>query len=594
MNSQMNPHVQRLKLLKPFLGRLFVGLLFMAFAAAIQLAYPKALSYFIDNISTPRSAHWYRTLALIMFAVITIQAISTTLRYYIFESTGYMVVTKIRRQLYEALINKSIGYYDGHNVGELTNRLSADVEVLHETLTMGLAIALRCFCILVGGVIMLLTISPALSLVLLFFIPASLLLAKWAGKNISSRANDIQRSQAGCGKVAHEHFTNIRLVHAFNQHKTAIAKYLLATENALSVSVASTRLFAAFRGGSSFLVYLALLLTLWLGANLIEKGTLSLGELTGFILYAGMVTASASAISDFWSEWMRTIGATEKIFEIIASVPESSKNKREKKYLKGNIEFKNVIFSYPERAEKAALNAISFSVSAGEKVALVGSSGAGKSTIANLVLGFYLPDKGDVIFDQIHSTGLDNTEIRNNIAIVEQEPSLFSGTIFENIAFAVSERNAELSEVIEVAKLAYAHDFIQSFPEGYNTIVGDRGVQLSGGQKQRIAIARALLRNPKILILDEATSALDSASELQVQQALDKLMDGRTTIVIAHRYSTIVKADRILVLDRGTITQQGAHSELILQQDGLYFYLMENQLSQYQRQQKGSEQKGSE
>jgi ATP-binding cassette, subfamily B, bacterial len=581
MNSGPNPHLQRLMLLRPFIRRLLVGLVFMGFAAAIQLAYPKVLSYFIDNIGTLKSGHAYGPLLMIMLVVMFIQAISTTLRYYIFESTGYMVVTKIRRQLYGALINKKIAYYDGHNVGELTNRLSADVEVLHETLTMGLAVALRCFFILIGGIVMLITISPALSLILVFFIPASLLLTRWVGKNISDQANEIQRSQADCGKVAHEHFTNIRLVHAFNQHRTAITKYFRVTENALAISMAGTRLFAVFRGGSSFMVYLALLFTLWFGAGLIEKGELSIGELTSFILYASMVTDSASAVSDFWGEWMRTIGATEKIFEIIGTLPVNPLASAEKKQLKGNIDFENVVFSYPERAEKKALNAISFKVPAGEKVALVGASGAGKSTIANLILGFYLPDEGRVVFDHAHSTCVDMVGIRNNIAIVEQEPSLFSGTIFENIAFALSERDAELSEVIEAAKLAYAHDFIQSFPNGYDTIVGDRGVQLSGGQKQRIAIARALLRNPRILILDEATSALDSASELQVQQALDQLMTGRTTIIIAHRYSTIVKADRILVLENGRILQQGSHAELILQQDGLYLHLMENQLSQY-------------
>ncbi|MGH8051863.1 MAG: ABC transporter ATP-binding protein [Arenimonas sp.] len=581
MKRDLNPHFQRLKLLQPFIGRLLVGLLFMVLAVVIQLAYPKALSYFIDNVGTRKSDDWYTTLALVMLGVIIVQAVSTTLRYYYFESTGYMVVTKIRRHLYDALINKSIGYYDGINVGELTNRLSADVEVLHETLTMGLAIAVRCLCIFIGGVVMLLLISPVLSLMLAFFVPASLLLGTWAGEKIRIRAKDIQDSQAECGKVAHEHFTNIRLVHAFNQYKTALLKYFVATQNALSISVSSTRLFATVRGGSSFLVYLALLVTLWLGARQINEGTLTIGELTGFILYASMVTDSASAISDFWTEWMRTIGATEKIFKIISTVPTSSEHGYAKKNLQGNLRFDNVVFSYPERPGETALNGISFKVSAGEKVALVGISGAGKSTIANLVLGFYLPDQGNVIFDDIHSTRMDIGEIRNNIAIVEQEPSLFSGSILENIAFAVSERNVGLSEVIEAAKLAYADEFIKNFQDGYNTIVGDRGVQLSGGQKQRIAIARALLRNPKILILDEATSALDSASELQVQKALDQLMQGRTTIIIAHRYSTVVKADRIMVLDAGRIVQQGPHVELIQQQAGLYFHLMENQLSQY-------------
>lgn len=581
------PHLQRLKLLQPFKWRLLAGLVFMALAVVIQLAYPKAVAFFIDSIHIQRSSDWYGKLALLMLVVIIVQAVATTLRYYLFESTGYLVVTKIRRQLYAALINKSIGYYDGQSVGELNNRLTADVEILHETLTMGLAIALRCVCVVVGGVVMLLTISPPLSLMLVFFIPASLLLGKGVGKRIHRQASEIQGAQAACGKVAHEHFTNIRLVHAFNQQKTALKKYFSATENALSISVASTWLRAVLRGALSVLVYLALLMTLWLGARLISQGEITIGELTGFILYASMVTDSASALSEFWGEWMRAIGATEKIFEIIGHRQEGDGHASsshaisacQKPQLQGNITFDKVIFSYPERLEKTALNSVSFKILSGEKVALVGASGAGKSTIASLVLGFYLPDQGEVVFDDKHSTCGDMIEIRKHIAIVEQEPSLFSGTVFENIAFAVSERNVSLDEVMEVAKLAFAHDFIQNFPGGYNAVVGDRGVQLSGGQKQRIAIARALLRNPKILILDEATSALDSASEGQVQQALDQLMVGRTTVIIAHRCSTIVKADRVLVLAHGSISQQGTHEELIKQQDGLYFALMGSQLS---------------
>ncbi|MEW6731009.1 MAG: ABC transporter transmembrane domain-containing protein [Acidobacteriota bacterium] len=575
------PHLQRIKLLQPFVGRLLLGLFFMVLAVAIQLAYPKVLAYSIDHINTWKNSDWYGQLALIMLAVIIIQAIATTLRYYIFESTGYMIVTKVRQQMYGALIQQNISYYDRHHVGELTNRLAVDVEVLHNTLTMGLAIALRCFCVAVGGVVMLLVISPALTLILLFFIPASLLMGEWAGKKFQHLSKEIQRSQAECGKVANEHFTHIRLVHAFNQHKTALAKYARACSQALSISVTSTRFLAMFRGASSLLIYLALLFTLWLGARLINQGALTIGELTSFILYASMVTDSASAISDFWSDWMHTIGATEKVFEIISSQPRKTGTAPEKLHLHGNIAFEEVTFAYPERAEKLALDGISFKVCAGEKVALVGASGAGKSTIANLILGFYLPNQGRILFDNTYETHAEMAAIREHIAIVEQEPSLFSGTIFENIAFAVTDYEVSQAEVVEVAKLAYAHEFIESFPDGYHTIVGERGVQLSGGQKQRIAIARALLRNPKILILDEATSALDAASESQVQAALEQLMAGRTTLIIAHRYSTIVKADRILVLEHGSIVQQGSHAELITEQEGLYFSLMQHQLAEY-------------
>ncbi|WP_050408447.1 ABC transporter ATP-binding protein [Massilia sp. NR 4-1] len=575
-----NPHLERLQLLRPFAGRLALGLFFMVLTVMVQLAYPKAIAYFIDGMSEKKSESWFILLGSLMLGVFILQAIATTLRYYLFESTGYMIVTRIRRQLFGALIGKKISFFDRHNVGELSNRLTADVEVLHETLTMGAAISLRCLCILIGGVTMLLIISPALTLMLAFFIPASLLLSHWAGKRIRKHSRNMQQSQADCGKTAYEHLANIRLVHAFNQGRTAARRYGQSTEDALKVSLSTTRMMAAFRGWSIFLVYMSLLVTLWFGAKLILEDALTIGELTAFILYSTMVTDAASAVTDFWSEWMRTIGATERIFELIGEQEEVAPTVAALA-LQGNVAFRDVVFAYPERPDKLALRGISFTIAAGEKIALVGASGAGKSTIASMLLGFYEAQQGSIAFDGTALTPVNASAMRDNIAIVEQEPSLFSGSIYENIAFAVSEREASLAEVMAAARLANAHDFIQAFPQGYETIVGERGVQLSGGQKQRVAIARALLRNPRILILDEATSALDSASEVQVQNALDKLMAGRTTIIIAHRYSTIVKADRILVLEQGRIAQQGRHRELMQDAAGLYHYLMENQLAQY-------------
>ena len=586
MKSPMrNPHLQRLSLLRAFAPRLALGLLFMTLTVLVELGYPKALAYFIDHIGLKNDGGWFGPFAATVTAVLALQAVATTMRYYLFESTGHMIVARIRRLLYGALIAQPVGFYDRYNVGELTSRLSADVEILHDTLTMGLAISLRSLCVLAGCVVMLVLISPALSLILLVYVPLTLFMGDWLGKHVRHRAREIQQRQADCGRVAHEYFTNIRLVHAFNQQRAAGARYADATAHALLAAIGNTRLLASFRGVSSFVMYVALLVTLWLGATLIGQGRLTVGELTSFVIYAGMVTSSSGAVSDFWSDWMRTIGATERVFEIIESgaplEPQPVPSPPAPLNLRGDLSFRDVCFVYPERPEKLALDGVSFAIAAGESVALVGASGAGKSTIASMILGFYRPDRGCIAFDGMPSELLPLAAVRAHIAIVEQEPSLFSGSIFENIAFAAPDREVTRAEVADAARLANAHDFIEGFPQGYDTVVGERGVQLSGGQKQRIAIARALLRNPRILILDEATSALDSASELLVQQALDKLMEGRTTIVIAHRYSTIVKADRVLVLEQGAIVQQGPHAELIGQRNGLYFHLMENQLSTY-------------
>ncbi|WP_051293628.1 ABC transporter ATP-binding protein [Pseudoduganella violaceinigra] len=564
-------------MMRPFAWRMTAGVLFMALAVAVQLAYPKALAYFIDNIGKRHASEWYAGFFLAVLGILVLQAIATTLRYYLFESTGYMIVTRIRRLVYAALLRQPIAFYDKHHVGELTSRLAADVEQLHDTLSMGLAITLRCLCIVAGAIIMLLAISPPLCLVLLGYAPLSILLGNWAGTRLAGRARDIQRTQAACGKVAHEHFANIRLVRAFGQYLGAVARYEEATGQALRTAVNSTRLFGLYRGASSFLTYFALLLALWYGARLIGQGALSIGELTAFVVYAAMATESASMINDFWADWVRTLGATERLFEIMDSAPQPEPEPAAAAP-DGQITFDRVSFRYPERPQQLALDNASFSVDAGKTIALVGASGAGKSTIANLLLGFYEPQEGRLLFD---GRQLAPHEARAGIAIVEQEPALFSGTIHENIAFALPGRAATRDEVTAAAHLAHAHGFIAAFPQGYETVVGERGVQLSGGQKQRIAIARALLRNPAILILDEATSALDAASEMQVQAALERLMDGRTTIIIAHRYSTVVKADRILVMQEGRIVQQGRHEELLRDHEGLYHHLMQHQLSQY-------------
>jgi ATP-binding cassette subfamily B protein len=572
-----NPHIERLRLLHAVRWRLAGGLFFMLLTVLVQLAFPKVLAHFIDDISAFKGNGVSGQLVLLMLGAIIVHGIAATLRSYLFQSSGHIIVTRVRRQLFDAVINKAVGFHDKHHVGELTSRLTADVQALHETLTMGAAGAVRSLCMLAGGVVMLLQISPALSLPLALFIPASIYLGKLAGSNYRQRSREMHASLADSGKVAHEYFANVRLVHAFNQQAGALGKYVAATGRLLAVSLASTRLVSLFQGVFSTAVYLALLITLWFGMHLIGQGKLTVGGLTAFVIYSNMVTEAATSGSDFWNTWMRTIGATDRVFEILRThrppaAPQAHPT------LTGKIDLRDAVFSYPERPETTALKGINVTIPAGEKVALVGASGAGKSTIANIILGHYQLDAGHLLFDGVDAVSLGVANIRSHIAIVEQEPSLFSGSIAENIAFAAPDREVPLPELMAAAMLANAHDFIAAFPQGYDTVVGERGVQLSGGQKQRIAIARAMLRDPRILILDEATSALDSASELLVQRALDTLMEGRTTIIIAHRFSTIMKADRILVIDNGTIRQQGTHQELLRQQDGLYFDLMRNQL----------------
>ena len=570
-------HKQRFNLVKEFWPRLLLGFVMMCLTVVLQLAFPKLVGYFIDNIQLEQSPAWASQFALIAFVLLLIQAAATAMRYYLFETTGYLIVTKIRRVLHQALLNQSIGFFDKHNVGELMSRMSDDVGVLEDTLSMSLAISLRSLFMMCGGLVMLFLISPILCSVLLVLIPISLFLGKWMGDKLQVRARDIQQCQSNCATVAHENLSNIRLVHAYNSQQRAQREYVKETQHTYGVSAACARFIAKCQGASSMLMYIALLSMLWIGAGLITQGTLTVGELTSFVLYAAMVSTAARVVSDFWSDWMQTMGATERIFEIIDDGQEPEQKPAPRSTLTGKVALNNVSFCYPERPEQQALNKVNLAINHGEKVALVGHSGAGKSTISKLLLGFYQTSEGEIEFDGVPMGSLDIRDVRRHVAVVEQEPALFSGSILDNITYGSEVNDIHLADVYEAAKLANAAEFIEQLPQGYDTKVGGRGVQLSGGQKQRIAIARAIIRNPQLLILDEATSALDAISERKVQQALDNLMQGRTTIIIAHRLSTITKADRIVVMDKGELAEQGSYQALSENTTSLFSQLMAHQ-----------------
>lgn len=577
MSARRNPHLERLRLLHPVRWRLGAALLCMAVAVAVQLAFPKAVSYFVDHLPELAGAGLPASWVALAALAVLLQAAVSMLRHYLFQAAGVVLVNHVRRRLFDAMLNQPIAFFDRHHVGELNSRLGADVQSLQQAMTIEAAVALQSLCVLLLGSCLMLAISPLLGLVLGLFVPAMMWFGKQAGEVYRKQAGEVQSLNAESAKTAQEHFSNVRLVHAFNQQPLAEGKYAAALARLAGVQLAMLRRVAAFRGVSSLLLSSALLVTLGLGAALIGQGAMTVGDLAAFVIYSGMMTEAANSLSEFWASWLRSIGATERIFDILhAHRPPAPAGGRLQ--LGGNVDLRDVGFVYPERPDALALDQVSFSLRAGEKVALVGSSGAGKSTIAALLLGLYRPSAGVIAFDGRDAAGLALADIRRHIALVEQEPSLFSGTIAENIAFALPERAASPEEVMAAARLANAHDFIAAFPDGYQTLVGERGVQLSGGQKQRVAIARAALRNPRILILDEATSALDAAGEQLVQRALDQLMQGRTTLIIAHRFSTIMKADRILVMAQGRLCQQGSHAELSQQAGGLYLDLMRNQL----------------
>ncbi|WP_417441208.1 ABC transporter ATP-binding protein [Idiomarina sp.] len=547
--------VKPLLFLKPSFGRLTLGFIMMIVTIVIQLSIPTAIAYFIDNSVKANDNNWLTIVAIIMIFVLVLHAVATALRIYLFESAGTVIVTSIRQRLYQTIISQNIAFFDRNRIGDLSNRLSVDVDILKDTMTMGLAIGLRSLITCIGGVAFLFILSPTLSLLMIVIIPLSFLAARFTGKHLKEKSRVVQEELANCNQMAQENFSNIRLVHTFNQQVNSIKQYEKATEKAKKVSLSSSKLLSGYQGITTFIQYMVLLITLWFGGRLVLSGEMTIGGLTSFVLYGAMVAMSATGVSWFWGEWMKAVGATERVFQLLKvnDTKDGDVQSSDSIVFRGEIEFKNISFMYPERPDVKALDAFNLHIKEGERVALVGASGAGKSTIANLILGFYQPDSGSLLFDGIDARKISLANIRKNIAVVEQEPSLFSGSIADNIRYAIPDRLVSNEEVIEAAKQANAHDFICALPKGYETDLGDRGMQLSGGQKQRIAIARALLRKAKILILDEATSALDENNENIIQTALNHLMEGCTTIIISHRPSTIERANRIIRLDRGKI-----------------------------------------
>lgn len=580
MDTAKNSHTKRLKLVKPFMGRILLGFAMMLIAIVIQLSFPRAIAYFVDHVSENSGTDWLIGPSFLVLAVFIVYCTATALRFYLFESTGSMIVRDLRERLYSSIIKQDIGFFDTTKTGELTSRLTVDIDLLKDALSMNLAIIVRSLIVGIGGFVMIISLSPVLSALVVVTLPITLILTKWLGKKVRSKSMALQDHISGSVHTAQESFVNVRIIQAFNQSKKAVESYNVKADSVLRQSLENAKLMSTLQGLSTFTSFSALLFMVILGGVQIIREAMTIGELTSFILYAGMVSMSVNAISSLWGEWMRSYGATERVFELLNRVSsvQTYKEGLDVAQLQGNIAFENISFTYPGRKDKEVLHSFNLKVKSGEKVALVGPSGAGKSTVVNLLLGFYEPSRGAIWFDGIDASTLDYVSIRESIAIVEQEPVLFTGTIAQNIGYSIKDPLEELDKIKQAAKMANAHDFIDNFPDGYHTAVGEKGVQLSGGQKQRIAIARALIKDPRILILDEATSALDSESELLVQDALTRLMQGRTTIIIAHRYSTIAQVDKLVVLDNGEVVQYGEHQALIENEEGLYHKLMMNQI----------------
>lgn len=468
-----------------------------------------------------------------------------------------------------------MSFFDNRRVGELISRITSDVSTLQDTFTFTLAELLRQVLVLLIGIPLIFILTPRLTIFMLLTFPLLVLAALFFGKFIRKLSKKTQDQLASSNVIVEETLQSIAVVKSFTNEMFEVLRYKKSLQDVVHTAIHASRYRGLFISFSIVALFGGIVAVSWYGAYLVQSGESSVGDLFSFVLYTSFIGGSIAGLADIYSQVQRSIGASERILEILDQPDEKSSDASTAR-LTGEFSFEGVSFAYPTRVDFPVLKSISFHVGAGEKIALVGPSGSGKSTIINLLMRFYQPASGIIQADGRDICSYDLTAFRKNLGIVPQEVILFGGTIRENIAYG--KPGATEAEILEAATKANALEFINAFPEKMDTIVGDRGVKLSGGQRQRIAIARAILKDPALLILDEATSSLDAKSESLVQNALEKLMEGRTTVVIAHRLSTIRKVDRIFVIKDGKIAESGPHQELSTRDNGIYSSLLKLQL----------------
>lgn len=567
------------RFLKPYRWTFALGMFFLLISSGASLMFPKFLGNMVDLGNKGKMLSEISRTGLILLVILVVQAVFSYMRTRIFVLVTEKTLASIRQHVYNHLIRLPMSFFAERRVGELNSRISSDISLLQDSLTGTLADFLSQVLIITGGITLMMISSFKLTLFILAIIPAMALFAFFSGRAIRRYSKKAQSYVAESNTIVEETLQGIQNVKAFTNEMFEINRYREKTDEVAKAGIKGGKYQAAI----SFIVlgfFVSMAAVIWRGAILISKGQMEAGQLFSFVIYSGFIAGNIAGMAGVYTRLQKTIGAAEKLLLLLDEPTENTDEEYEPdpvNILHGQITFDRVEFKYPSRDEITVLKDVSFTIDPGQQIALVGPSGAGKSTIVSLLLKFYEPLKGKILFDQRDSNSFPLTSLREQMAIVMQDVFLFGGTIRENISYG--KPGAGEQEIIDAAIQANAWDFIRSFPDKLDTIVGERGIQLSGGQKQRIAIARAVLKNPRILILDEATSSLDSESERLVQEALEKLMQCRTSLVIAHRLSTIRNADKIIVLDGGKIVEQGTHDELIKKENGLYKTLTELQFA---------------
>ncbi len=571
------------KFISPYKGIFFIGIIFLILSSITSMGFPYLVGELFgtkDPSQIDTNVDWkeFEDTNLVMyllFGVFIANAFFSFFRIYLFSIVTEKTLRDLRNRAFEKLIHSPISFFDKSKVGELSSRIATDINLLQELLMTTLAEFIRQWLTVIISTAVIAYTSPRLAIIMLSIVPIVLILTIIFGKAIKRLSKKAQDAAAESNSILGEVLSGIKNVKAFANESYEMVRYGNYNETIKSLSIKS----AIWRGlFASFIIigmFGAVSIVIWQGVLLLQTGELEMEEFIRFILFTVFLGASFGGIGTLLGAIQKAIGATERLMDIIYQDEEAKNENGITEDLKGNVTFENIGFFYETRPDVQVLNELNLNVQSGQSIAIVGPSGAGKSTLSSLLLRFYNPTSGTILFDGINATQYNIQSLRSNMAIVPQDVILFAGTILENIAYG--NVDATEKQIFEAAKIANAFDFINAFPDGFNTLVGDRGIQLSGGQKQRIAIARAVLKNPKILILDEATSSLDSESEQLVQEALDRLMEGRTTFVIAHRLSTIKNADKIIVLEKGKLVESGTHDELV-KHGGVYANLSSIQL----------------
>jgi len=565
------------KFMLPYKGIFILGSFALVISSVTLLAFPRMAGELLDIASGKgKFFETINTAALALIFILLIQSIFSFIRVYTYSIVSERGMADVRKSVFKKVIGLPLTYFDSKRVGELMSRITSDVETLQGMFSFVLAEFMRQIITLIGGIIIIFYLAPTLTLFMLLTIPVMALSALVFGKFIRGLSKKTQDMLARANVIVEESLQSISVVKAFTNESFEVKRYSNAITDVVNTAIHASRYRGLFISFVIFVLFGGIVAVGWFGAGLVQAGELEVGELFSFVLYTSFVGFSVAGLADIYSQLQRSIGASERLLDILKEEDEADAADTMPVKIAGEIAFENVQFSYPTRPDFTVLKGLNFAIRPGEKVALVGASGSGKSTIINLLMRFYPVTTGAVKVDGKNIHDFNLSAYRKNLGIVPQEVILFGGSIKENIAYG--KPGATDAEIREAAQKANALEFIESFPENFETLVGERGIKLSGGQRQRLAIARAILRDPAILILDEATSSLDAQSEVLVQQALEKLMEGRTSIIIAHRLSTIKKADRIFVINEGRLAETGSHRELTSLDNGIYSNLLKLQL----------------